>query len=48
MVSIAILVYNMCLVAGTAYVVFELNESGWWFLVAYFFLMVKKDKEDGS
>lgn len=47
MTAVAVLVYNLALLLGTAYVVFGLGESGWWFVAAYCFMMQTKDKEDG-
>ncbi len=39
-------VYNLLLLAGTAYVVFVLGASGWWFLLTLCLMAsYKKDKE---
>ena len=39
MTTIAVLIYNFCLVAGTAYLVALHDWSGWWFLLTFMFLM---------
>jgi len=40
---IAVTVYNLIIMSGTAYIVFWLGHSGWWFLLSYLFLMRFKD-----
>jgi hypothetical protein len=34
MITIAVLFYNLIIICGTAYLVFERGFSGWWFLLA--------------
>jgi hypothetical protein len=46
MTTIAVLIYNFCLVAGTAYLVALHDWSGWWFLLTVMFLMgIKSDNK---
>jgi hypothetical protein len=45
MIGPLIVLYNLVLVAGTAYLVAMHNWSGWWFLLTALFLMqYKNDK----
>jgi len=39
MTNIAVLIYNLCIVAGTAYLVALHDWSGWWFLLTIMLLM---------
>jgi hypothetical protein len=41
MTTVAVLIYNFSIVAGTAYLVALHNWSGWWFVLA--FLMLAND-----
>jgi hypothetical protein len=47
MTALAVILYNLALVAGTAYLVAIFDWSPWWFLLTILLLMNynKKDKE---
>lgn len=42
------LLYNAFLLGGTAYIVFWLGHSGWWFLFTFIFLMDVRYKSDND
>lgn len=46
MVSIAVLIYNLIIIAGTAFLVAVYGWSAWWFLLAVLLLMSTKDKDE--
>lgn len=45
-ISIAVLIYDFALIAGTAYLVEERNWSMWTFLLALVFFMTHKTKKE--
>lgn len=45
MIGVAIVLYNLILVAGTAYLVAIHDWSGWWFLLTALFLMQYKNNK---
>jgi hypothetical protein len=46
MVTIAVLIYNLIIISGTAYLVALHGWSGWWFLLAILMLMGVKNKDE--
>jgi hypothetical protein len=45
MISIAVLIYNLIIVGGTAYLVALHDWSGWWFLLTLMLLANVSDKK---
>jgi hypothetical protein len=42
-----VIIYNLCILAGTFYAVFILQHSGWWFALAFIMMAsLDTDKEE--
>jgi hypothetical protein len=46
MITIAVLIYNLIIVSGTAYLVAIHGWSAWWFVLTILLLMGVKDKDE--